>query len=611
MMDTGMANIEIIDKRFKSCVLPNAPLDILGEGFRWLEGPVWFADHQCLLVSDIPNNRIMRWTESGGVSVFREPSHFANGHTRDREGRLIGCSHRDRSIVRTELDGRITVLVDRYQGKRLNSPNDIVVKSDGTIWFSDPTFGIARDYEGGKQASELPPTLYRFDPRDGSLSVVADDFNGPNGLCFSPDESLLYVAESGTPFAQDPQQYIRVFDVADDGARLSNARVFHKVSPGMADGLLRRGRQCLEQRRRWRALYRPIRCVAGQAQGALRRLQPDLRRPRLQPLVHLRLANVVRAIREPARRRTSVSARVSRLLRVGRNVADLQRAQSFYCDALGFTPVDEHDATPAWARLPGVCEFAPRCLRLRLGEQEIELTAFDVPGAPYPAESVASDLWFQHCAVVVDDIQAAYSRLLRHGGATAITRGGPQTLPLSSGGVSAFKFRDPDGHPLELLAFPPGSGDPAWQQRANGPTLGIDHSAISVADADRSIAFYVGLLGLAQTTRQTNRDSQQEKLDALVDDDVEVVALRPADVATPHIELLAYRSRRWRALPRMDLRDIAADRLILRVGDLSALLGKLFNANVETISAGTTGSTDRSRSALLRDPDGHMLVLVE
>ncbi|MGA8278062.1 MAG: SMP-30/gluconolactonase/LRE family protein [Rhodanobacteraceae bacterium] len=234
-MDTGMANVEIIDPRFKSLVLSNAPLEKLGDGFRWLEGPVWFADHECLLVSDIPNNRILRWTESGGVSVFREPSHFANGHTRDREGRLIGCSHRDRCVRRTEYDGYITVLVDRYQGKRLNSPNDIVVKSDGTIWFSDPLYGIATDYEGGKQESELPANLYRFDPRDGKLSVVADDFKGPNGLCFSPDERLLYVAESGPPFANDPVQHIRVFDVGDDNM-LRNARVFHKVDPGMADG---------------------------------------------------------------------------------------------------------------------------------------------------------------------------------------------------------------------------------------------------------------------------------------------------------------------------------------------------------------------------------------
>jgi len=256
-MDAGMANIEIIDPRFKSCVLPNAPLEKLGDGFRWLEGPVWFADMQCLLVSDIPNNRIMRWTESGGVSVFREPSHFANGHTRDREGRLIGCSHHDRCITRTELDGRITVLAHRYRGKRLNSPNDIVVKSDGSIWFSDPTFGITRDYEGGKQESELPPNLYRFDPRDGSLTVVADDFKGPNGLCFSPDERLLYVAESGTPFAHDPEQYIRVFDVSDDGARLRNARVFHKVTPGMADGF-----RCDEDGNIWSSAADGVHCIA-------------------------------------------------------------------------------------------------------------------------------------------------------------------------------------------------------------------------------------------------------------------------------------------------------------------------------------------------------------
>lgn len=255
-MDTGMANIEIIDPRFKSCVLPNAPLEKLGEGYRWLEGPAWFADHQCLLVSDIPNNRILRWSESAGVTVFREPSHFANGHTRDREGRLIGCSHHDRRIQRTEYDGRITVLADRYQGKRLNSPNDIVVKSDGTIWFSDPLYGIVTDYEGGKQESELPATLYRFDPRDGSLTIVADDFEGPNGLCLSPDEKRLYVSECGPPFAMDPVQHIRVFDLSDDGARLTNGRVFHKVTPGMADGF-----RCDEDGNIWSSAADGVHCI--------------------------------------------------------------------------------------------------------------------------------------------------------------------------------------------------------------------------------------------------------------------------------------------------------------------------------------------------------------
>jgi gluconolactonase len=227
---------EVFDDRFLAYVLPNAQLVKLGDGFAWLEGPVWFGDQDCLLFSDLPNDRIMRWTAAGGVSLFRSPSGFANGHTRDRQGRLIGCSHQHRCVTRTELDGRITVLADRYAGKRLNSPNDVVCRSDGTIWFSDPHYGISTDYEGGKQTPELPPSLYRLDPETGHLQRVADDFEGPNGLAFSPDERLLYVAESGRQFSADPVRHIRVFDVADGGSRLSNGRIFHKISPGYADG---------------------------------------------------------------------------------------------------------------------------------------------------------------------------------------------------------------------------------------------------------------------------------------------------------------------------------------------------------------------------------------
>ncbi len=227
---------EVFDPRFLSYVLPNAPLVMLGEGFAWLEGPVWFADHDCLLVSDLPNDRVMRWTEDGGVSVFRQPSGFANGHARDRQGRLIGCSHRHRAVTRTEIDGAVTVIADTYNGKRLNSPNDVVCKSDGTIWFTDPTYGIDTDYEGGKQVSELRPALYRLDPADGALTVMADDFEGPNGLAFSPDESVLYVSETGSRFDPDPVRHIRAFDVSDDGRALSGGLVFHTVDPGYADG---------------------------------------------------------------------------------------------------------------------------------------------------------------------------------------------------------------------------------------------------------------------------------------------------------------------------------------------------------------------------------------
>ena len=243
-----------LDPRFKPCVLPNAPLLTLGENYAWLEGPVWFADANQLLVSDLPNNRILRWTEDGGISVFRQPSNFANGHTRDRQGRLVGCSHHGRCITRTELDGSITILADRFQGKRLNGPNDVVAASDGAIWFTDPFYGGNTDYEGGKHAPELPPTLYRLDP-DGTLAVAADDFTGPNGLCFSPDERLLYVAETGEQFAEYPTRHIRVFDVA--GASLRNGRVFHTVSPGYADGF-----RCDADGRLWSSAGDGVHCIA-------------------------------------------------------------------------------------------------------------------------------------------------------------------------------------------------------------------------------------------------------------------------------------------------------------------------------------------------------------
>jgi gluconolactonase len=255
-----MSEYEILDNRFRAMVLPNAQLETLGDGYRWLEGPVWFADHLTLYVSDLPNDRILRWTEHGGVSVFRCPSGFANGHARDRQGRLIGCSHRDRCVTRIDLDGTLTVLASHYGGKRLNSPNDIVCKSDGSIWFSDPPYGINTDYEGGKQVQELPATLYRLDPRTGELTVAADDFEGPNGLAFSPDESLLYVAETGRQFDPEPHQYIRCFHVHDDG-RLSGGKEFHKVKPGFADGF-----RIDEQGNLWSSAADGVHCISPQGE---------------------------------------------------------------------------------------------------------------------------------------------------------------------------------------------------------------------------------------------------------------------------------------------------------------------------------------------------------
>ena len=227
-----MSFYESYDARFGHYVMFNAPLKKLATGFDWVEGPVWMGDAGCLLFSDIPNNKILRWTPEVGLSTYRAPSNYSNGHTRDRVGRLVSCEHGLRRVTRTEWDGSITVIAESYEGKRLNSPNDVVVKSDGSIWFSDPHYGIGTDYEGFKSEQELPCHVYRVDP-DGTIEAVLTDFNCPNGLCFSPDESLLYVADTGRMFHSDPA-HIRVFDMAS--GRPSGGRVFHAISPGVADG---------------------------------------------------------------------------------------------------------------------------------------------------------------------------------------------------------------------------------------------------------------------------------------------------------------------------------------------------------------------------------------
>ncbi len=222
-----------LDPRFDKYRLPLAGVERLATGCRWSEGPVWFGDARCLLWSDIPNNRILRWDEeTGAVSAYRQPSNFANGQTRDRQGRLITCEHGGRRVVRTEYDGSITVLIDSFEGKRLSSPNDVVVKSDGSIWFTDPPFGILGNYEGHKAEPELGQNVYRLDPETGAATIVADDVLGPNGLAFSPDERVLYIVESRGV----PTRKILAYDVADDGVTLLNKRVLIDAGRGTPDG---------------------------------------------------------------------------------------------------------------------------------------------------------------------------------------------------------------------------------------------------------------------------------------------------------------------------------------------------------------------------------------
>ena len=221
--------IETLDPRFEPLRVFSAAVERLYTGCRWSEGPVWFGDGRFLIWSDIPNDRMLKWEEeTGTVSVYRKPSNYGNGNTRDRQGRLVTCEHGGRRVTRTEIDGTITVLMDSWQGKPLNSPNDVVVKSDGSIWFTDPPFGILGHYEGHKADPEVQQAVYRVDGETGEASVLADDILGPNGLCFSPDESILYVVES----RGQPNRKILAYDVAASGRDILNKRVFIDAGPG-------------------------------------------------------------------------------------------------------------------------------------------------------------------------------------------------------------------------------------------------------------------------------------------------------------------------------------------------------------------------------------------
>lgn len=233
------ARVEVIDKRFKY-KQGNAYIERVATGFRWAEGPAYNRAGGYLIWSDIPNNRMMRWLEDDGhVSVFRQPSNYTNGNTFDRQGRLLSCEHDTRRLTRTEFDGTITVIADKYQGKKLNGPNDVVVASDDSIWFTDPGYGINGPYEGHKDTPELDKrNVYRVDGKTGELKVVVDDFVRPNGLSLSPDEKKLYIIDTGLTDGPENPAHIRVFDVVEGGNLLANGKVFaDDFKPGFTDGV--------------------------------------------------------------------------------------------------------------------------------------------------------------------------------------------------------------------------------------------------------------------------------------------------------------------------------------------------------------------------------------
>ena len=232
------SSFQVIDPRFRTLALPYVHVDKLYTGCRWAEGPAWFAAGRYLVWSDIPNDRVLRWDETdGSVSVFLQPAMNANGHAVDLQGRLVSCEHRSRAVSRVGFDGRREILADRYDGKRLNSPNDVVVASDGSVWFTDPSYGIDSDYEGDAAPGEIGANnVYRIDAASGRVALVASDFVQPNGLAFSPDESLLYVADTGLTHRVDGPHHVRRFAVPSDRRSLSGGEVFATCQVGLFDG---------------------------------------------------------------------------------------------------------------------------------------------------------------------------------------------------------------------------------------------------------------------------------------------------------------------------------------------------------------------------------------
>ena len=302
-------------------------------------------------------------------------------------------------------------------------------------------------------------------------------------------------------------------------------------------------------------------------------------------------------------------------MHVSLTTRDLNRSVLFYTRALGFTADGERLlAGDAFARIVGLRDAQARAVTLRLGDECVELVEFARKGRAYPIGSTSTDLWFQHFAIIVADMDAAYARLAKEAGWTAISDDGPQLLPASSGGVTAFKFRDPDGHPLELLAFPADAAPPKWRDAAASAVfLGVDHSAIAVADTARSEAFYVGMLGLAIGSRSVNRGPAQEHLDGTFNALVEVTALLTPNEASPHVELLCNRvPATGRPIP-VDTRpnDVAATRLVIETDDLAGFVDEAVEARLRFVSAGIVTDADGRASAMLHDIDGHLLLLQE
>lgn len=308
---------------------------------------------------------------------------------------------------------------------------------------------------------------------------------------------------------------------------------------------------------------------------------------------------------------SAVGPPACRIARFGRVVADIERAELFLAAAFGFTTIGRTADDSRFAELLGVPGAMTRRTHMRLGDQEIALTAFDPPGRPYPPDSTSSDLWFQHLAIVVADIDAAHAQVREAGRVMPITEGGPIRLPCASSGVRAFKFRDGDGHPLELIEFHPESTPAAWRRQGHSDVfLGIDHTALAVADATRSISFFRSSFGLTPAMQTENIGPEQSQLDAVAGARVTVASLNPAE-DIPHLELLGYETGRRRPNRTAASNDIAATYVVLQTPDLTQTAQALAAASARFISPGIRTMSDGTRAVMILDPDGHRLIAEE
>ena len=304
------------------------------------------------------------------------------------------------------------------------------------------------------------------------------------------------------------------------------------------------------------------------------------------------------------------SPQTTRIAHVALVVADVMEAELFFEEAFDFVTLERHVGDRAQAALYGVPDAVFRETIMALDEQRLSLLSFDPPGAPYPHASTSSDLWFQHFAIIVSDMNFAYAQLVAAGRFTPISESGPVDLPASSGGVTAFKFRDADGHPLELLAFPKGEGRPAWEdKRGDGLFLGIDHTAISVGDTARSVSFFETCFGLTLGPQTENAGEEQSRMDAVPGARVTVTGLMPA-AAPPHLELLGYHVGSRRPIAGATTsRDIAATHVVLETPDLATVVDALERANARFVSPGVVTLADGAQAIMVLDPDGHRFVV--